>query len=64
MKELKAYLTSPEFKQSFMSKKEIKELKDGRQIEISEDVVKQIADLEDRVRLAEQNSILYQVVRL
>ena len=60
MKELKAYLTSPEFKQSFMSKKEIKELKDGRQIEISEDVVKQIADLEDRVRLAEQNSILYQ----
>lgn len=60
IKELKTYLTSPEFKQSFLSRKEIKELKDGRQVEISEDVVKQIADLEDRVRLAEHNSILYQ----
>lgn len=60
MKELQEYLTSPEFKQSFNSKKEVRELEDGRQIEISEDVVKQIADLEARVRLAEQNSTLYQ----
>lgn len=59
VKELKEYLTSPEFKQSFLSKKEVKELEDGRRVEVSDDVVKQIADLEERVKLAEENSNLY-----
>lgn len=59
MKELKAYLTSPEFKKSFLSKKEVREY-EGRQVEISDDVVKQIADLEEKVQLAEQNRALYE----
>ena len=59
MKELKEYLTSSEFKQSFLSKKELREYQ-GRQLEISEDVVKQIGNLEDRVKLAEENAKLYQ----
>lgn len=59
LKELKAYLTSSEFKQSFLSKKELREY-EGRQLEISEDVVKQIGNLEDRVKLAEENAKLYQ----
>ena len=59
LKELKEYLTSPEFKKSFLSKKEVKNLEDGRQVEVSDDVVKQIADLEDRVKLAEENTNLY-----
>lgn len=59
LKDLKAYLTSPEFKKSFLSKKEVKEF-EGREIEISDDVVKQIADLEERVKLAEENKSLYE----
>ena len=59
-KDLKEYLTSAEFKQSFMSKKSTKELEDGRVVEVSEDVAKQIADLQDRVKLSDQNSVLYQ----
>lgn len=59
-KDLKEYLNSAEFKQSFMSKKSVKELEDGRVVEVSDDVAKQIADLQDRVRLSDQNSILYQ----
>ncbi len=59
VKELKEYLTSPEFKKSFLSKKETREY-EGRQLEISEDVVKQIGGLEDRVKLAEENAKLYQ----
>lgn len=59
-KDLKEYLTSAEFKQSFMSGKSTKELADGRKVEVSEDVAKQIADLQDRVKLSDQNSILYQ----
>ena len=59
LKELKEYLTSSEFKQSFLSKKELREYQ-GRQLEISEDVVKQIGNLEDRVQLAEENAKLYQ----
>ncbi len=59
-KELKQYLTSPEFKQSFVSKKQNKQLADGRVVEVGEDVAKQIADLQDMVRLSDQNAILYQ----
>ena len=59
-KELKEYLTSSEFKQSFLSEKFKKELPDGRVVEIGNDVAKQIADLQDRVKLCDQNTILYQ----
>lgn len=60
VKELKDYLTSPEFKRGFLSKKEIRKLDDGTEVLITEDVVRQIADLEKRVQLAEQNVTLYQ----